>query len=68
MAIIKRKPDFLIWSLLITESSVEVEPAALVGVYETDDQRLLLNAAGDIRCFRALATRHPLQASTAPGW
>ncbi len=30
----------------ITESSVEVEPAALVGVYVTDDRKLLLNAAG----------------------
>ncbi len=30
----------------VTESSVEVEPAALVGVYVTDDHRLLLNAAG----------------------
>lgn len=38
-----RLPDLV---ASITESSVEVEPAALVGVYETDDQRLLLNAAG----------------------
>lgn len=38
-----RLPDLV---ASITESSVEIEPAALVGIYETDERRLLLNAAG----------------------